>query len=312
MSAETATSWRRLRALGPTLRRPRRPGWPISVWVSLSVFLVICLIVLLAPLIEPHNPDQQVLSDSLRPPSLSHLLGTDELGRDVLSRLMTGGRYSIGVALFTVLIISIVGTFIGATSARIGGRVDELAMRFVDAASGFPEILVALFLVAILGPGSTTVIIALSVTGWTVFARLTRGITLELNTKGYIEAAEALGCSPRFIIVRHILPNAFRPILALALMRFGLQLITVGSLSYLGLGVQPPSSDWGSMLAEGQPYMERDPLLVALPGLAVFITALAVTIAAQGLSRGPRIDTGPTPPATRAENPLTERQDVDV
>lgn len=274
---------------GEVARQFSRFHW--SVIIGGGFFGIVCLLLLLTPRIAPYDPNLQVLSDRLAAPSSQHWLGTDPLGRDVLSRLMYGGRYSVTVAALTVLICSVGGTLIGALSARIGGIVDEVAMRFVDATVAFPDVLLALLLVAILGPGYVTVVIAMSLVGWTVFARVTRSITLELNTKGYIEAAEALGCSQAFIIVRHVIPNAIGPILALGLLRFGFQLITVGSLSYLGLGVQPPASDWGSMLADAQPYMVRVPSLVMAPGLTIFLTALAVTMAGQGLTRMRRSQT---------------------
>jgi peptide/nickel transport system permease protein len=177
---------------------------------------------------------------------------------------------------------------IGAVSARVGGLLDDFLMRLVDTLLAFPEVLIALFLVYILGPGYGTLIVALAISGWTPFARLTRAVTLEINTRGYIEAAEALGCSKTFIIVRHVLPNAIGPVLAQGFLRFGHQLITVGGLSYLGLGVQPPESDWGAMLSEAQLYMIRAPWLVIVPGFAIFLTALSVTLAGHGLRQSLR------------------------
>src|SRR5262249_48617717 len=153
----------------------------------------------------------------------------------------------------------------GALSARLGGLFDEITMRICDVLLSFPDVLIALVLVALLRPSSTTLVLALTIVGWTPFARLTRGITFEINTRGYIEAAEALGCSRRFIVIRHVIPNAIGPVMAMGLLRFADKLIAVGSLSYLGLGVQPPDSDWGSMLADAQPYMERVPLLLLAP-----------------------------------------------
>lgn len=248
-----------------------------------SVFAVVCVILLLTPWIAPYDPAAQVLTDRLQAPSAAHLFGTDNFGRDVLSRVMHGGRFSVSIAAVAVLITGVSGTVLGALSARLGGLFDEVLMRTVDALLAFPDVLIALFLVFILGPGYGTLVVALAVTGWTPFARLTRALTLEINTKDFIEAAEALGCSRSFIIFRHVLPNAIGPVLAQGFLRFGHMLITVGGLSYLGLGVQPPQSDWGAMLAEAQLYMIRAPWLVLAPGLAIFITALSVTLAGQGL-----------------------------
>jgi ABC-type dipeptide/oligopeptide/nickel transport system permease subunit len=261
----------------------RRTHW--SVRLGGGVFAVICLILILTPWIAPYDPNAQDLTTRLAPPSAAHWLGTDPFGRDILCRLMYGGRYSVSVAAITLVLSGTFGTIVGVLSGRLGGIFDEVAMRGADVLLAFPDILMALVLIAILGPGPETVVVALAVVGWTPFARLARSTTIEVNTRGYIEAAQALGCSQRFITFRHVLPNALTPVLSIGLARFGYQLITVGSLSYLGLGVQPPASDWGSMLATGQPYMQQMPLLVIIPGLTIFLTALSVTIAGQGLSR---------------------------
>lgn len=251
-------------------------------------FAIVCALLILTPWIAPYDPAAQDLLNRIAPPSSEHIFGTDHLGRDVLSRLLHGGRFSVSIAAVAVLITGVSGTLIGAVSARVGGLLDDFLMRLVDALLAFPEVLIALFLVFVLGPGYGTLIIALAITGWTPFARLTRAVTLEINTRGYIEAAEALGCSKMFIIVRHVLPNAIGPVLAQGFLRYGHQLITVGALSYLGLGVQKPQSDWGAMLSEAQLYMIRAPWLVIVPGLAIFLTALSVTLAGHGLRQSLR------------------------
>ncbi|HKY61317.1 MAG TPA: ABC transporter permease [Gemmatimonadota bacterium] len=269
--------------VGPSLRRLH---WAFVV--GASFFATVCVLLILTPWIAPYDQAEQDLLARLQPPSAAHWLGTDHLGRDVLSRLLNGGRFSVSIAAVAVLITGISGTLIGAVSARVGGLLDDLLMRLVDALLAFPEVLIALFLVFVLGPGYGTLIVALAITGWTPFARLTRAVTLEINTRGYIEAAEALGCSRTFIILRHVLPNAIGPVLAQGFLRYGHQLITVGGLSYLGLGVQRPESDWGAMLAEATVYMIRAPWLVILPGLAIFLTALSVTLAGHGLRQSLR------------------------
>lgn len=174
-----------------------------------------------------------------------------------------------------------------------------------------PEIVIALLLVAIFGPGYLTLLLALALAGWAPFARLTWSLTEELNTKEFIEAAESLGCSRTFIVMRHVVPNIIAPVAAMAMLRFGYLLITVGTLSYLGLGVQPPDSDWGSMLADGQPQMLRAPWLVIAPGAAIFITALSVTFLGQrlsGLSAGQIFGSGDQETAADDE-PVTEPAD---
>jgi peptide/nickel transport system permease protein len=288
---------------GRTLAQPLVPTVGIGAsirrfhWAFLvggSFFVIVCLLLILTPWIAPYDPAAQNLLNRLAAPTLEHVFGTDHLGRDILSRILHGGRFSVSIAAIAVLITGISGTLIGAISARVGGLLDDFLMRVVDALLAFPEVLIALFLVFVLGPGYGTLIVALAIAGWTPFARLTRAVTLEINTRDYIEAAEALGCSRTFIIFRHVLPNAIGPVLAQGFLRFGHQLITVGGLSYLGLGVQRPQSDWGAMLAEAQLYMIRAPWLVIFPGFAIFLTALSVTLAGHGLRqslgrRAPRL-----------------------
>ena len=254
--------------------------------VGLSVFVVIAGVLILTPWISPHDPAALDLRLRMAPPSQEHWLGTDHPGRDVLSRLLDGGHFSVSIALMTLLLSVIIGTVLGALSARIGGLFDEALMRTVDLLLSLPEVIVALFLIAILGPGYATLILALTLTGWTPFARMSRGLALEVNAQDYIAAAEVLGCSRRFIVLRPIIPNLIRPIAAIGFLRFGHKLITVGGLSFPGLGVQPPDSDWGAMRADARPYMERMPLLAIAPGLTIFFTALSVALSvmiAQGL-----------------------------
>lgn len=267
----------------PSLAALSLRGRHWTLRVGAAVLLAIVLILLLTPWIAPHDPAAQELSQRLTGPSFEHWFGTDHLGRDVLSRLMYGGRFSVTIAGITLVLCAVIGSILGALAARRGGWVDELVMRSVDTLICFPDVVVALFLIAILGPGYLTLIVALTAVGWTPFARLMRGLALEINAKEYVEAAEILGCPKSFIIFRHVIPNAMRPVLAMGFLRFGHKLITVGGLSYLGLGVRPPDSDWGAMLVDAQPYMERVPSLGIIPGAAIFVTALSVTMIGQGL-----------------------------
>ena len=254
-------------------------------WLTLgmSAFAVIAALLVLTPWITPHDPAALDLRLRLAPPGAEHWLGTDHLGRDVVSRLLEGGRFSVSIVLVTLILSVGIGTVLGALSARIGGLFDEVLMRVVDVLLSFPEVILALFLIAVLGPGYGTLVLALTITGWTPFARMSRGLALEVNAQDYIAAAEVLGCRRRFIVLRHLVPNLARPIAAISFLRFGHKLITVGGLSFLGLGVQPPGSDWGAMLADARPYMERMPLLAIAPGVTIFLTALSVTMIGQGL-----------------------------
>ena len=291
LTAPPATSREPWRRVGPPSHRPnifaslvrgvRTRHWTFNLGAVLLAFVL--LILLLTPWIAPHDPATQHISNKLAGPSGQHWLGTDHLGRDVLSRLMWGGRFSVTIAAITLVICAVSGVILGALAARRGGWLDELVMRTVDVLVCFPDVVIALFLIAIFGTGYGTLIAALTIAGWTPFARLMRGLALEINAKDYIEAAEILGSPKWFILFRHVIPNALPPVTAMSFLRFGHKLITVGALSYLGLGVQPPDSDWGAMLVDAQPYLERAPWVGILPGAAIFITALSVTMIGQGL-----------------------------
>jgi peptide/nickel transport system permease protein len=259
-------------------------------WGMLTLLIVLCLA--FAPLLAPYDPARQDLLRRFAEPGAQHWLGTDHLGRDVLSRILHGGRFSVSITAITLALSVVIGVLVGVVSARAGGWVDEVLMRLVDLLISFPDVIVALFLIAVLGPGYGTLILALTFHSWTPFARMMRGLALDLNRRDFVKAAEILNCSRRFIVLRHIIPNAIRPITAIALLRFGHKLIVVGGLSFLGLGVQPPMSDWGSMLAESRRYMERAPMLVIAPGVAIFVTALAVTTLGQSLDPANRRRSG--------------------
>jgi peptide/nickel transport system permease protein len=269
------------RAARAGLRGVRGRHWTLAVGAVILAAVVVTLV--LTPWVAPYDPAAQDLAHRLAPPSAAHWLGTDHLGRDVLSRLMYGGRFSVAVAAITLVLSAVIGTILGTVSARIRGIGDELLMRVVDLLIALPDVVVALFLIAVLHTGFGTLVLALTVVGWTPFARLARGLALDINNRDFIEAADALGCSRSFIVFRHIIPNTARPVLAMGFLRFGHKLITVGGLSFLGLGVQPPNSDWGSMLLDAQPYLERAPMLSVLPGAAIFLTALSVTLIGQGM-----------------------------
>ena len=261
-----------------------RSKWQLSTLVSFIFFVGIVLAILLAPLLTPYDPSWQDLLARLQLPSFEHPLGTDHLGRDVLARLLYGGRFSLTITTVAVITSSLLGTLIGAISGRVGGMVDEIAMRMVDLVLAFPAIIIALIITALMKPGFGTLVLAVTLTGWTTFARMARAITLEVSTQDYILAATALGTPERLILYKHIIPNIVGPILGLSFLRFGHLLLIIAGLSYLGLGAQPPTPDWGAMLAEAQPYMQRVPSLMLAPGLTIFITALSVSLAGQGLS----------------------------
>lgn len=258
---------------------------PPHVLAAASVLGIILLCVVLAGWIAPYPPAEQNLAARMAPPSEAHWLGTDHLGRDTLSRLLEGGGFSLTIAALATVLTAIIGTAIGVLSARRRGWLDEFFTRTNDVLLAVPEMVVALFLVAALGTGYPTLLLALTVTGWTPFARLARALAYDVSARGFIEAARVVGCPPSFIVLRHILPHLAGPLLGQATLRFGQFLINVGALSYLGLGVQPPQSDWGSMLAAAQPYALRAPMTILAPGLVIFTVALCVTLIGQHLAR---------------------------
>jgi len=252
---------------------------------AVVILVLIVAAVAAAPWLAPFPPDDQNLAARLAPPSATHWLGTDHLGRDTLSRLLDGGRFSLVVAALATVLTGVIGLVVGVLSARRKGWLDEFFTRTNDVLLALPEMVVALFIVAAMGTGFTSLLVALTVTGWTPFARLARTLAYDVSARGFVEAARVVGCSPSFIIFRHILPHLAAPMLGQATLRFGQLLISVGAPSYLGLGVQPPQSDWGSMLAAAQPYADRAPWGIIAPGLAVFLVALCVTLIGQRASR---------------------------
>ncbi len=226
------------------LRRYSLRGRRISV-APLAILAIIGFVGVFAPLLAPHHPNDQNLAARLEPPSLGHPLGTDHLGRDVLSRLLVGSRFSLAITTVSALIAGVFGTLIGAYSGRAGGVTDEAIMRVVDGVLVFPELVVAFVLASLLDQNFATIVLAVTIFAWTPYARLARAVTLEVNTREFMEAAEALGSTPAFILRRHILPNILSPVLAMGFLRFGQILITIAGLSYLGVGAQPPTPDWG-------------------------------------------------------------------
>ncbi len=271
----------RVRTRLMVFRFPRGRHWTLTA--GTTMFAVIATLLVLGPWIAPYDPATQNLLKRLKPPSAAYWLGTDELGRDLLSRILTGGQFAVTISALTLFLCVTIGMTAGMISARVGGWLDELLMRIVDLLLSLPDVIIAMFMVAIFGSGYATLIVSLTVVGWAPFARLARSLSLVINTRDYIAAAEVLGCRPSFILFRHVLPNVFRPVAAITFLRFGHKLITVGGLSYLGLGVQPPHADWALMMASAQNYFDRMPLLVIAPGLAIFLTALSVTWIGQGL-----------------------------
>lgn len=244
------------------------------------------LMALTAPLIAPHDPTKQDLRARLKPPvwsedgSWEHVLGTDHLGRDVLSRVIYGSRVSLLVGASVVLIGGTFGVIMGLLGGYRGGRTDSMIMRWIDTQVAFPGLLLALIILAVIGPSMVTVIIVLSLNGWMVYGRMTRGAVLSIRQTPYVEAAEIIGCKGERVIFRHILPNLTSPLLTLAILEFARIVLAEAALSFLGLGIQPPATSWGLDVATGKNYLFRAWWLVTMPGIAIGITVLAINLLA--------------------------------
>jgi peptide/nickel transport system permease protein len=254
-----------------------------------SVFLVILAIAaIFAPRVSPFDPNDQSLFMRNKPPmtmpeeggAIPHLLGTDALGRDELSRLIFGGRVSLAVGLLSVVVSGSIGTLLGLLAGFYRGHVDDLVMRLVDIQMGFPSLLLALFVLYVVGGGVLNVIFVLAITRWMVYARVTRGLVLAYRENVFVEAARAAGCSDGRIIFRHLLPNLLSPIVVLATLEVAYMILTEAALSFLGLGIQPPESSWGLMLSQGRQYITTAWWLVTFPGLIILLTALSLNLVA--------------------------------
>jgi peptide/nickel transport system permease protein len=258
---------------------------PGKLWLAagIAMLTLFTLSALFAPLLAPHDPLRQNLDEDLVSYSIEHPLGTDKLGRDILSRTIYGARISLLVGCATVALSLAIGFALGSLSGYFGGWVDQSMMRLVDILMAFPGILLAIAFTAVLGPGLDHVVLALCLIGWTAYARLVRGEILALREREFIHAARALGCRPRRIILRHLLPNLLPPLLIQATFGLAAAIVAEGSLSFLGLGVEPPTPSWGSMLNDGRQFLLVAPHLTSYPGLALMFTVLALNLVGDAL-----------------------------
>lgn len=250
---------------------------------GLVVFIALVLVAILAPQLAPHDPNKQDWKVRLQPPSATHLFGTDDYGRDVLSRTLYGGRVSLIAGVVPVLIGSTVGTLVGLTAGYMGGRWDQVLMRVLDILLAFPAIFLALAVVGTLGPGLLNAMLAVAFVSIPGYARVVRGQVLTLRERDFVTAASAAGSGRPRILLRHLLPNIMSPLLVQATLSVGFAILTTASLSFLGLGTQPPTSDWGEMLASGRQYLPDAWWLVVFPGLFVVLAVLSVNLLGDGL-----------------------------
>jgi peptide/nickel transport system permease protein len=263
-------AWRRL------LRSP-------SALIGGSVLFLVILISLMSPLISPYDPIKTNQRTSLKAPSAEHLMGTDRFGRDILTRVLWGGRLSLQVGFVSVVIAAVVGIVLGLVAGYYGGRTDALIMRFVDLLLAFPGILLALAIIAVLGGSLLNLMIAVSIASIPDYVRITRGSVLSLREREFVIAARALGIHDSAILIRHILPNIVAPLIVIATLGMAAGIITGSALSFLGLGIRPPTPEWGNMLAEGRAFIGRAWWVAFFPGLAIMITVFAINLLGDGL-----------------------------
>jgi len=243
---------------------------------GLAIVAALTVAALFAPWLAPYDPANQILMDRLEGPSWKHPFGNDELGRDILSRILLGARVSMRVGATVVLFSGIIGVFIGGVAGYVGGKVDTfVTVVVINSLLAFPGILFAIALVAFLGPGLDRLIFALVIVGWVGYARLARGQVLKVKTLEFVEAAHALGASTVRIFASHILPNIIQPVLVQASVGMAVAILSEASLSFLGLGITPPTPSWGSMLNEGRNHLFDAPHLVVFPSVALVLTVLS-------------------------------------
>lgn len=284
----------------PATAVPAPPRWPAWVQgarqafgrrkVLIGAILLIIMVgsAIFAPVLAPYNPDYQDIASRLQPPvwaggSVNHLLGTDHLGRDMLSRIMYGGRVSLLIGFAAVLISGAIGVLLGLLSGFRGGRVDAVLMRLADVQLAFPQILLVLLILVILGRSVGAIVIVLALADWVIYARLVRGRLLVERQREYVEAAQSIGATRWRIMFRHLLPNVAPIIMVIATLQLGVMILLESSLSYVGVGIEPPTSSWGRMLNDGQMYMAIAWWVSTLPGVAIVLTVLGVNFLGDGL-----------------------------
>ena len=270
-------SWRDMAVLR-ALRTPK--GAIAGGWI---IFVILAAV--FAPVLTPYAYDVQSLREAYQPPSAAHWLGTDEFGRDLLTRLFYGGRISLSVSVIAIGVSVFTGMVLGAAAGYFGKRFDQMIMVAVDLSWSFPEILVALILVAIVGPGITGTLVAIGVAYLAQFTRLTRAQIMAIKSETYVEASRSLGASHSHIVFGHLLPNALAPVLVSGMLATGDAIILEATLGFFGLGAQPPTPSWGAMMSSGTALLFKAPWIIIFPGLAVAITVIAINIYGDALIR---------------------------
>lgn len=250
---------------------------------SAVLIVVIILMAVFAPLVSPYDPYAQALKDRLLTPSAAHLLGTDELGRDMLSRIIYGARISLTIGLVPTLISMVIGTALGLAAGYYGGKIDFVIMRLADVMLAFPSLLLAMVVMYTMGGGLVNIFIALSLVNWAGTARIVRSQTLSLKEAEYAEAARSIGVKSRTILIRHILPNCLPSLIVLFTLNIPSAILSESSLSFLGVGAQPPSASWGLAVVRGKKYLFTEPWLSIAPSIAIMIIVMAFNFLGDGL-----------------------------
>ncbi|MGM0880196.1 MAG: nickel transporter permease [Bacillota bacterium] len=251
--------------------------------IGASVLTLIVLLAFIGPLILQNDPITVNMSERLLQPSWQYPLGTDHLGRCMFSRLAAGARTTLGIAALALAAVTLIGIPIGLLSGYRRGRVDAILMRIVDAVGAFPDFIMAIAFTGFLGPSLTNLMLSIILVNWIGYARVVRGIVLSEREKEYVLAARAAGCSSWTIIWRHLLPNIISPVIVLAALDIGKMILIIASLSYVGLGAQPPSPEWGAMLNDGRPYFQANPSLMIYPGLAIMLVVISCNLISEGV-----------------------------
>lgn len=267
----------------PTSRWRRVRRSPTLILGTLLLVLVVAAAAG-APILTPYDPSSHDLDRTFEGPSRAHPLGTDNFGRDLLSRLLYGARIDLMIGIFATLVTLIVGSAIGLAAGYYGGRLDAVIMRVVDIVVAFPFFVLVIGLVAMLGAGLRNMFVAIWLVGWISYARIVRGETLAVRARDYVEAARVIGASDLGIIARHVLPNVITPAVVFSMSDVVLNILLGSSLSFLGLGAQPPAPEWGLMIAEGRTFLATAWWMSALPGLAIVITGVAFSLIGDGLA----------------------------
>ncbi len=252
-------------------------------FAGLVIVLGFIAVGVLAPFLAPHDPVDANLDQALLAPCKEYPLGTDQLGRCLLSRIIWGTRVSLTTSFIVLLAILGISIPYGLISGWFGGRVDNLLMRIVDVLLAFPNIILALVIAGMLGPSLTNTMLALAGVSWVSFARLIRGLVLQIKKQEFILAARALGASSLWVLSRHVLPNVIGPVVVLATLDLGWIILSISGLSFIGLGAQPPAPEWGTMLSDSRPYFQVEPNLMLFPGLAIMLAVLGFNLLGDGL-----------------------------